>query len=138
MTVASRRRWQNPERTYSIYGAKVDVIKDVDGDGVDDVVVAVHGLGERGYQGAVYIMTDGSSNGALVEQAYADVRMDTPEGEYAWGDAIAVMDLNRDGLDDVVSTGAELGGAGRGPGPGGRWGHLGPGRRDRCHQRHPA
>lgn len=80
---------------------KDTTIGDVDGDGRADLVVGAHlasDLYERG--GAAYVVTDVGTGTHSLEEATASI---AAERSYEWvGNALAVADLNLDGVGDLV------------------------------------
>ena len=108
INTAAKRVWTTPRWPYSTNtGSQVEAIGDLDGDGSDDVVVAVGGDHHRSLGGAVFVLTDTSAGNAdLDADAYAELHLDD---DSRWGTALAVMDVDRDGVNDIVSTAMDYG-----------------------------
>jgi hypothetical protein len=92
---------------------------DVNGDGIEDIVLGApfagrvpgtpHG-GPRTYLGEVYVIFGSANLGGLISipEGQQDFTISGPEQYSELGDAVAVGDVNGDGIDDIVAV-AEAG-----------------------------
>ena len=106
---AAERAWTTDRGPWNLHtGTQVETIGDIDGDGADDVLVAfggdVHLAGKE--NGAVFVMTDASTDGDMDAQAYAELTLGQ---SHRFGGALTVIDVDRDGIDDVVASAPDLG-----------------------------
>ena len=88
---------------------------DINGDGIDDLVLGApfagrepgspHG-GPRTQLGEVYVVFGSTALGSTVRiaEGEADVRISGPEQWSELGDAMAVGDVNGDGIDDIIAV----------------------------------
>jgi hypothetical protein len=103
---------------FSLMGDSMDT-GDVNGDGIDDIVLGApfagrvpgtpHG-GPRTQLGEVYVIFGSADLGGIISipEGQQDFTISGPEQYSEFGDAVAVGDVNGDGIDDIIAV-AEAG-----------------------------
>ncbi len=94
------------EAAYDEAGRSIALAGDVDGDGVDDLLVGAEGYGDGGYQsrGAVYVVSGQSFGNLDLSNAMARIEGATRLDRLGAGSA-AAGDINGDGFADVLVSG---------------------------------
>jgi hypothetical protein len=92
------------EHSNDIAGNSVSGLGDVDGDGIDDILVAAHVTDDNGYNsGTSYVLFGPVSGGESQLADVADVRIiGEVLDDYAGGSTAAAGDVDADGLRDIL------------------------------------